>query len=253
MTCVNVEEYRASDSVDPAFRVVGNERVSPFPGSVILSEAHFCINGEDAMIENFEFRDGVGPPLLLNESEEEAKNRRWRVVHCVKCKSWLGDARSSKDDGNVVEIRLFKCFVENTSGPAKLFDKYELESILCGSVIDAVTTRECFRFELAHSSAEDDSVCPVLCLTALSFDSWVQTDFHPNAVPAVKFLYWDCRSPANEEKTKKWIAKQQSEYIVFPSKDACLKVADTLIKSNAWLPHSARVAPDGSRVGFLLW
>lgn len=151
---------------------------------------------------------------------------------------WVGDARMKENGKEMEEIRLFKFAVESS----KLFCEYQPESILCGAVIDAAFSRECYRFVLAFEDT------PVLRLVLLSYDSWLSTHERPTLAPVVKFLYWD-----DMTKDVEWANRTGAEWIGLPDAQLCQDIKTKLQQSNQWLPHSMRSLPDGSRVGFLFW
>lgn len=242
MTCVNLEEY-VDDSSLAKFSAEGSQRrVTPELGSVIVSEAHLCVFGQAAASKRLELCDYASPPLLLNESEENSKCRRWRVARCAQCKAWVGDARTGDEDGGdhgeLKEIRLFKFAVQTS----QLFAHYLPESVVCGAVVDAAFSRECYRFVLAFENV------PVVRLVLLSYDSWLSTHLSPTLRPVIKFLFWD-----DMELDPTWAQRTGAEWIGLPDRGVCDTVRKKLCESNLWLPHSMRALPDKSRVGFLYW
>jgi len=175
------------------------------------------------------------PPLLLSEDSNPAG---WHPINCSSCHSWLGDQSASG------ESRLYKFAIGSAAvrGEESAFEKYKVESVLGGAMMDACVSRECYRFVLAGPQSQ------IACgLVLLSTESWLATPT-VDLKPVLKVLYWE-----DAEFVRGWAEKHGADWVVLKSFDMCLNIVRHLARMNQDLPHSARLMKDGSRLSYLFW
>ena len=236
LTCVRPEDYRTSDSVDPAFSAQVD--VSPRPGDVVITDGTVGMSRSDLV--------NIAPLDDDDAAEGEKKNPtpgENPTAACAACGAWVGEC-------TLTTVWFFKFAL---AAPA--FADYTLESAVAARMHEAATTRECYRFVLADD--DDDDATKRLHARIVSLgETWIQTPWSGGMRPALKLLYWPVSEPTTSAAFA-WAHATGAEQLSPPSKDGCARILSSLQRSTTSLPHSARtlqISQDApATVGFLFW